>query len=94
MLAIPYRRVIKVDDKLYEKLKNLSKSKGFESINQFLNWLLDDDVVEFILYAREDIVVERRVAIDSRLREGEEVIEKLVNLPELKVVIVHKKPSL
>jgi len=89
-----YRRVVKVDDKMYEKLKNLSKSKGFNSINQFLNWLLDDDVLEFIIFAREDVVVERRVAIDNKLRKDEEVIEKLVNLPELKVIITHRKPSL
>jgi hypothetical protein len=89
-----YRRVVKVDDKLYEKLKNLSKSKGFKSINQFLNWLLDDDVLEFIIDAREDVVVERRVVVDSKLRNNEEVIEKLVNIPEFKVVITHRKPSL
>jgi len=45
----------------------------------------------FITFKSNSIKV---LAIDSKLRKDEEVIEKLVNLPELKVIITHRKPSL
>ena len=40
---MPYKHVVKVSDKVYEKLQELMKATGAESPNQVLEKLLSDD---------------------------------------------------
>jgi predicted CopG family antitoxin len=40
---MPYKHVIKVSDKVYEKIQELMKTTGIESPNQVLEKLLGDD---------------------------------------------------
>ena len=72
---MPYKRAVKVSDRVYERLRELAKAAGLESPNQVLEVLLSvEECIEATL-----ATVQRRSA-RSRRRLFERVFERVRSL--------------